>query len=106
MHGGGDPTQPPPTKFPKQSNPTTIDFLGEDLLLAIFLHLPSLATLIRATLTCRAWRRAMASSPSFRRSFRELHPAPLLGIFEDPDSEALPPFVASHRRDRDTPGAQ
>ncbi|XP_025818679.1 uncharacterized protein LOC112895031 [Panicum hallii] len=101
MSGGDDPTQPRPAKFPKQSNPTTtIESLGEDLLLTIFLRLPSLATLIRVALTCRAWRRAVASSPSFRRSFRELHPAPLLVIFEDPDRDALPPFVAAHRRDR------
>ncbi|TVU01025.1 hypothetical protein EJB05_53544, partial [Eragrostis curvula] len=78
-----------------------IDALGEDLLLEIFLRLPSLATLVHAALTCRAWRRAVASSPSFRRRFRELHRAPLLGVFADRERAALPVFAAAHQRDRD-----
>uniref|UniRef100_A0A0E0JKW6 F-box domain-containing protein n=1 Tax=Oryza punctata TaxID=4537 RepID=A0A0E0JKW6_ORYPU len=98
---GGDPTQPPPAKSRKTSHRVAIDSLGEDLLLEVFLRLPSLATLVRAALTCRAWRAAVASSPSFRRRFRELHPQPLLGVFCDPRSHDLPVFLPSHGRDRD-----
>ncbi|KAF2951064.1 hypothetical protein DAI22_01g234800 [Oryza sativa Japonica Group] len=87
--GGGDPTQPPPAKSRKTSHRTAIDSLGEDLLLDIFLRLPTLASLVRAALTCRAWRAAVASSPSFRRRFRDLHPPPLLGVFCDPRGHGL-----------------
>uniref|UniRef100_A0A0D9V2N3 F-box domain-containing protein n=1 Tax=Leersia perrieri TaxID=77586 RepID=A0A0D9V2N3_9ORYZ len=102
-----DPTQPPPAKSRKISSyyaAAAIDSLGEDLLRCIFLRLPSLATLVSAALTCRAWRAAVASSSSFRRRFRELHPAPLLGFFCDPDPHDLPVFLPAHghgRRDRD-----
>ncbi|EAY74866.1 hypothetical protein OsI_02755 [Oryza sativa Indica Group] len=99
--GGGDPTQPPPAKSRKTSHRTAIDSLGEDLLLDIFLRLPTLASLVRAALTCRAWRPAVASSPSFRRRFRDLHPPPLLGVFCDPRGHGLPVFLPSHGRDRD-----
>ncbi|GJM93982.1 hypothetical protein PR202_ga10589 [Eleusine coracana subsp. coracana] len=105
---GGDPTLLPPAEFPKlsdttaiESDTTTINSLGEDLLLAIFLHLHSLATLTRAAFTCRAWRRAVASSPAFRRRFRELHRAPLLGLVAEPHRDALPCFAPAPRRDRD-----
>ncbi|CAL4962760.1 unnamed protein product [Urochloa decumbens] len=102
MPRGSDPTEPPPAKSPMLSSPTTtINSLGEDLLLEIFLRLPSLATLVRAALTCRPWRRAVASSPAFRRRFRELHPAPLLGLIVEPKPDALPAFSPAQCRDRD-----
>ncbi|KAF8712777.1 hypothetical protein HU200_028548 [Digitaria exilis] len=65
-----------------------ISSLCDDLLLQIFLRLPSVATLIRAACTCPAWRRAMSSSPDFRRRFRSLHPSPLLGLFTSDTSDA------------------
>ncbi|KAL6615528.1 hypothetical protein ACP70R_037798 [Stipagrostis hirtigluma subsp. patula] len=142
---GGDttPSQPPPAKRRKESNPTTagsigqdlplaagpsgrqhrrrrrrkarqappILSLGEDLLLEVFLRLPSLATLVRAALACRPWRRAVASSPDFRRRFLTLHPAPLLGhFFETPDPSQIPnvpafaAFSPTRPRDRDDGG--
>ncbi|XP_048554940.1 uncharacterized protein LOC125535915 [Triticum urartu] len=61
---------------------TTISSLGQDQLLEIFLLLPSLPALVRATLTCRLWLGAVCS---FRNLFRALHPAPLIGIFLDVD---------------------
>ncbi|KAF8670859.1 hypothetical protein HU200_050123 [Digitaria exilis] len=108
------PAQPPPRKRRKRkksrSSPaaTTIHSLTDDLLLQIFLRLPSLATLVRAALACRPWRRAVVSSPDFRRRFRELHPSPFLGLFfqtpspvEDPALPAFPYFVPARRHDRD-----
>ncbi|TVT99782.1 hypothetical protein EJB05_54823, partial [Eragrostis curvula] len=59
---------------------THISSLGDDLVREIFLRLPSL---VRHACTCPAWRRVVASSPAFRRRFRALHPAPLLGLFAD-----------------------
>ncbi|KAK1695726.1 hypothetical protein QYE76_012423 [Lolium multiflorum] len=73
---------PPPPPLKKKSppaTPTTISDLGDDLLREVFLHLPSLPSLVRAALTCPAFLRAVRSSPAFRRRFRELHPPPLLG---------------------------
>ncbi|KAL6614966.1 hypothetical protein ACP70R_037236 [Stipagrostis hirtigluma subsp. patula] len=105
-------TQSPPAKRRKEPSPTTVASLDVDTLLEILLRLPSLATLIRAALTCRAWRRAVASSPGFRRRFREPHPAPLLGLFfeppgvaQDPALPAFPSFVPARRRDLDLAAA-
>ncbi|CAO2183423.1 unnamed protein product [Urochloa humidicola] len=83
---------------------THVSSLGDDLLLEIFLRLPSLATLVRAACAHTAWRRAVASSPDFRRRFRALHPAPLLGLFADNDDYIrlpLPIFVPAHGSDID-----
>ncbi|KAF8670856.1 hypothetical protein HU200_050120 [Digitaria exilis] len=89
-----------------------ISSLGDDLLLEIFLRLPSLTTLVRATCTCPAWRRAVASSPDFRRRFRALHPPLLLGFFfiacESSPTRDVPDFsafVPARTRDRDQAAA-
>ncbi|CAL4955667.1 unnamed protein product [Urochloa decumbens] len=68
---------------------THIFSLPDDILRLIFLRLRSLATLVRAACACRAWRRAVASSPAFRRRFRTLHPVPLLGVFADSEHSGL-----------------
>ncbi|KAG2589879.1 uncharacterized protein LOC120672392 [Panicum virgatum] len=112
----GSPAQLPTAKRRKESSPPTttspVPSLTDDVLLQIFLRFPSLATLVRAALACRTWRRAVASSPAFRRRFRELHPAPLLGLFfeppsavQDPVLPAFPSFVPARRRDRDLAAA-
>jgi hypothetical protein len=88
-----------------------ISSLGEDLLLEIFLLLPSLATLVRAAFTCPAWRRAVASSPAFRRRFSAHHPPPFLGFFFQiprrivPNVPAFPAFAPARTRDRDLAAA-
>ncbi|TVU01022.1 hypothetical protein EJB05_53541, partial [Eragrostis curvula] len=108
-----DPNHPPPAK--RSASPdrsaTTIDSLGDDIILEIFLRLPCFTALVRAAFTRRAWRRAVASSPSFRRRFRELHRAPFLGVFFSPvnDDDArdvlvFPPFAPSRCPDRDLAG--
>ncbi|CAN6216116.1 unnamed protein product [Urochloa humidicola] len=67
---------------------THISSLCDDLLLEIFLRLPSLATLIRAACTCAAWCRALASSPGF--------PPPL--PHPPPAAPARPLHKRLHRR--------
>ncbi|XP_044377328.1 uncharacterized protein [Triticum aestivum] len=78
---------------------TTISSLGQDQLLDIFLRLPNLPDLVRAALTCRPWLGAVRSSPSFRRLFRAIHPAPLLGIFLKVDDDTAPSFAPLRRSD-------
>jgi len=86
------PRRLPPTVKPQAPTATTIHDLGYDLLLDIFLHLPSLPSLVRAAFTCRGFLTAIRSSPSFRRRFRALHPPPLLGFFFDPEGADSPSF--------------
>ncbi|XP_047043558.1 uncharacterized protein LOC124647707 [Lolium rigidum] len=88
---------PPPSKSPPAAL-TTISALGDDLLMEIFLRLPSLPTLVRAALACPAFLCAVRSSPAFRRRFRDLHSPPLLGLFLDFFDSDTPAFRAVRLR--------
>uniref|UniRef100_A0ACD5TIK2 Uncharacterized protein n=2 Tax=Avena sativa TaxID=4498 RepID=A0ACD5TIK2_AVESA len=95
------PPPPPPKKKKKKSPPaapTTISDLSDDLLREVFLHLPSLPSLVRTALACPAFLRAVRSSPAFRRRFLELHSPPLLGFFHDIGGTAVPTFVPTRPR--------
>ncbi|XP_047046724.1 uncharacterized protein LOC124651729, partial [Lolium rigidum] len=79
---------------------TTISSLSEDNLCEIFLRLPDLPALVRATLTCRSWLGVVRSSLAFRRLFRALHPAPLIGLFLTGDT--YPFFIPLRPSDSDS----
>ncbi|KAL6622905.1 hypothetical protein ACP70R_032784 [Stipagrostis hirtigluma subsp. patula] len=70
-------------KTPRSTPPAAGDVtagLGDRDLAEVLLRLPSPASLARAALVCRRWRR-VARSPAFLRLFRRVHPPPLLGFF-------------------------
>ncbi|CAN6355852.1 unnamed protein product [Urochloa humidicola] len=95
--------QPSPAAKPHAPAPPTMTDLGEDLLCEIFLRLPSLPSLVRAAVSCRAFLAAVRSSPSFRHRFRALHPPLLLGIFFDSDGAEMPTFTPIPIRGRSDP---
>ncbi|KAM0916287.1 hypothetical protein ACQ4PT_010353 [Festuca glaucescens] len=95
-------SQSPPSTPAPPAAPTTITGLSDNLLREIFLLLPDLPSLVRAAFACRAFRRAVRSSPAFRRSFRTLHAPPLLALFLNPNFEVAPAFPCPWRhRDPD-----
>uniref|UniRef100_A0ACD5WJW7 Uncharacterized protein n=1 Tax=Avena sativa TaxID=4498 RepID=A0ACD5WJW7_AVESA len=81
------------------SSATTIFSLTDDDLREIFLRLPDLPALVRAAFTCRPWLHAVRSSAPFRRLFRALHPAPLIGLFLEIDNGGVPSFLPLRRSD-------
>ncbi|TVU50530.1 hypothetical protein EJB05_01905, partial [Eragrostis curvula] len=90
----------PPAASPTAGT-TTISALDDDLLRDIFIRLPSLPSLVRAALTCRAFLAAVRASPEFRRRFRALHRPPLLGLFFDYDGSEMPSFTPVRARHPD-----
>uniref|UniRef100_A0ACD5WJS4 Uncharacterized protein n=2 Tax=Avena sativa TaxID=4498 RepID=A0ACD5WJS4_AVESA len=100
------PSQPMETS--SDADATAVDSLKDDNIEDILLHLPSPASLARAAIFSRRWRR-VASSPDFLRRFRERHPSPpVLGLFvSQTDLGHLPVFhpSASVRSDPDLAAA-
>ncbi|TVU10919.1 hypothetical protein EJB05_44474, partial [Eragrostis curvula] len=56
-----------------------VEMAGDDVLGEILLRLPDTASLARAALACKLWRR-VASDPALLRRFHSLHEPPLLGF--------------------------
>ncbi|KAK3136860.1 hypothetical protein QOZ80_5BG0443750 [Eleusine coracana subsp. coracana] len=71
-------TRPPPTNDGTAST-TAIGDLTDDLLEIILARTKSLYVLIRATTTCKLWRRTIAGDGFFHR-FRAIHAPCVLGI--------------------------
>ncbi|KAM0907912.1 hypothetical protein ACQ4PT_015791 [Festuca glaucescens] len=65
-----------------------------EILAEIFLRLPTLADLIRASASCVSFRRVVADG-SFLRGFRKLHAPPFLG-FLDRDRKLFHPAALPH----------
>nr|BAK04126.1 predicted protein [Hordeum vulgare subsp. vulgare] len=82
---------------PPPAAETTIGALGDDLLREIFALLPDLPNLARAAFACRAFLRAIRSSPAFRRRFRELRPPPLLAFFLEMFMDPVPVYPSPWR---------
>lgn len=55
--------------------------IPEELMVEIFLRLPTPADLARGSATCVSFRR-VTTDPSFLRRYRKLHAPPLLGVLD------------------------
>nr|CAB3451821.1 unnamed protein product [Digitaria exilis] len=81
---------PPPRPPPE----LVADIVGEILLL---LPPTDPATLVRASVVCKLWRRLLAD-PSFHRRYRAIHDTPLLGFLHDHytyGAVSVPRFVST-----------
>lgn len=91
-------------KRQRQSEPTTLMSLGDDMLAEILRRLPSLPSLARAACSCPRLR-TVASSSSVVNHVRSTSPAPLLGYFISVAGGAIPSFHRALRLpDRDVAG--
>ncbi|CAN6173872.1 unnamed protein product [Urochloa humidicola] len=88
LEGGG--VRKKPKGAAAAAAPPAVASAGDDVLGDIFLRLPDTATLARAALACKRWRR-VASDPALLRRFHSLHGAPpLLGfIMSEPPPRAF-----------------